>query len=120
MRWTLLQVRQYGLHDSKIAGVKSASVGCVKEPFSDPGHVKKRNVIAETLITNMTRAKMKRILPIVSSPSNLCGVAYSTSATPPVERGSVNCAQVKLQVISGRDDVWEAREMLTVLASREG
>lgn len=81
---------------NKIVGVKSASVGCVKLFFSVPGNMQNLIVIAATHATKMTKAKMKKILPMASRPSNLWGVADRTRAMPPVERGQVNWAQVKL------------------------
>ena len=58
------------LQDSKIVGVNSASVGWVNDFFSVPGFKTKRSVMAVTLATKMTKAKVKKIVPMVARPVN--------------------------------------------------
>lgn len=56
----------------------------------------KRSDMRIIAATYWTKAKMKKILPMVVKPVKRCGVPARTSAMPAVERGRANCAHVKL------------------------
>jgi hypothetical protein len=84
-------------------GMKSDSVGCVREQRSVCGYMKNLEAIVMDTATYITSATMKKSFPIVVNPVKRCGVPAKRRDMPAVDSGSVNHAQVKL------DNVYQLR-----------
>lgn len=79
---------------NRLVAMNNPSVGCTMLRLNVPGNAVNRYVMATTRNMNMTRSMMYTTLPIVWSPSKVCGCvcSASSSARPPVLMGQQNHA----------------------------